>query len=134
MLGTHLLNVTLSPLMKSGNCPATCSIYAMLKNLLKEREEGMHHVKKEKLKRLKDSANQEEVDRGKPPTRSAFSSAASAELCFFCERPATKYGPPLSQVQTKELDETVRLAAIKMEDSKLLAKLAAGDMIAIEAM
>ena len=89
--------------------------------------------KKEKLQRIKDSAHPEKVDGGKPSTRSSFNSPASAEVCFFCELSATKYGPPLFEVCTKEVDEKVRLAAIKMEDTKLLAKLAAGDMIAIEA-
>lgn len=49
--------------------------------------------------------------------------------CFFCG----EQGNDLHQVLTLEVDRDVRQMAVQMQDSQLIAKLAAGDMVAIEA-
>ena len=51
--------------------------------------------------------------------------------CFFCNEPAGS--PDLHNASTYNVDTNVRKCALKLEDTALLAKLAAGDMIAIEA-
>ena len=63
-------------------------------------------------------------------TRSAHSYPQSTELtCFFCNEPAGSAG-----LHTYNIDANVRRCAVEVEDTALLAKLAAGDMIAIDAM
>ena len=53
------------------------------------------------------------------------------EICFFCDEPGGTAG--LHCACTHDINRKVRKCAIELEDSFLLAKLAAGDMIAIEA-
>ena len=53
------------------------------------------------------------------------------EVCFFCDDPGGTAG--LHCACTHDINRNVRKCAIKLEDSFLLAKLAAGDMIATEA-
>lgn len=65
-------------------------------------------------------------------TRSTNSHLESTDpLCFFCDEPAGSLD--LRKASTKNIDANVRRCAIELEDSSLLTKLAAGDMIAIEA-
>lgn len=65
-------------------------------------------------------------------TRSAYKHPKFAEpTCFFCDQPAGSEG--LHEAATQQLDKKVRQCAYDLEDTALLAKLAAGDMIAIEA-
>ena len=53
-------------------------------------------------------------------------------VCFFCDQ---KAGPPgLHNASTFGLDKTVRMYATKLRDTKLLAKLAPGDMVASTAI
>lgn len=52
-------------------------------------------------------------------------------LCFFCEKPAGSL--PLHVASVFDLDEHVQNCALELGDKSLLAKLSAGDMIAIEA-
>ena len=57
----------------------------------------------------------------------------STELtCFFCNEPAGSAG--LHKASTYNIDANVRRCAVEVEDTALLAKLAAGDMIAIDTM
>ena len=51
--------------------------------------------------------------------------------CLFCDQPAGSEG--LHEAATKQLDKKVRECACELQDTALLAKLAAGDIIAIEA-
>ncbi len=51
---------------------------------------------------------------------------------FFCDKEETKES--LTQAQTLGLDKRVRDAATQLQDEKILAKLSAGDMIAVEAV
>jgi hypothetical protein len=51
--------------------------------------------------------------------------------CFFCNQTAGK--EELRKASTFDLDQRVRKAALKLNRSDLLTKLAAGDMVAIEA-
>jgi hypothetical protein len=65
-------------------------------------------------------------------TQSAHRHLKTTEpLCFFCDHPAGSAG--LHEAATKNLDKKVRKCACDLEDTALLAKLAAGDMIATEA-
>ena len=52
-------------------------------------------------------------------------------MCFFCELPAGTEG--LHEASTLQVDRRVRDSASLLEDSLLLAKLSAGDMVALEA-
>ena len=64
--------------------------------------------------------------------RSVHSHPQSAEpICFFCNKPAGSAG--LHEALTYNIDTNVQRCALEIEDTALLAKLAAGDMIAIEA-
>jgi len=66
-------------------------------------------------------------------TRSAdCHSQSTNSTCFFCNEPAGS--ADLHKASTYNIDANVRQCAIELEDTALLAKLAAGDMIAIEAM
>ena len=51
--------------------------------------------------------------------------------CFFCEK--NDFASNLRLASTLELDKKVRECAILLNDSKLIAKLSTGDLIAIEA-
>ena len=55
----------------------------------------------------------------------------SENHCFFCDQ--TDNLRNLHTASTFEVDQKVRKCAVALKDSKLLAKLSAGDMIAIEA-
>jgi hypothetical protein len=68
-------------------------------------------------------------------TRSTQSHPKSTDLytaCFFCNEPAGSAG--LHKASTYNIDGNVRACALKVGDSALLTKLAAGDMIAIDAV
>ena len=62
-------------------------------------------------------------------------SVESVELnedrCFFCDEPAGS--ACLHNASTYDIDRKVRRCALELEDTSLLAKLAPGDMIAVEA-
>lgn len=68
-------------------------------------------------------------------TRSAFDSdnplRAKIPVCFFCDLPAGKKG--LHEVTMFDVDTRVKECALALSDHRLLAKLAVGDMIALEA-
>ena len=52
-------------------------------------------------------------------------------LCFFCDQEAGVAG--LHEVSTMGMDQTIRTYATELKDTNLLAKLAPGDMVALEA-
>jgi len=62
---------------------------------------------------------------------SANSLRAANPLCFFCDLPADE--ELLHSVTTFEVDRRVKECALVLSDNRLLAKLAVGDMIALEA-
>ena len=64
-------------------------------------------------------------------TRSAFSHTTSLDLFFFCNEPAGTTN--LHEASTHKLDMKERRCTLELEDRELLAKLSAGDMIALEA-
>ena len=75
-------------------------------------------------------ATEEQQSASTMQTRSAHSYPQSTELtCFFCNEPAGSAG-----LHTYNIDANVRRCAVEVEDTALLAKLAAGDMIVIDAM
>ena len=53
---------------------------------------------------------------------------SNSQICIFC-----KMGGELQEVSTFDVDRHIRFMAEELEDSTLLARIAAGDMIAIEA-
>ena len=52
-------------------------------------------------------------------------------MCFFCNDVAGPCG--LHKASTFVIDRSVRESAVRLKDTDLLAKLAGGDMVAIEA-
>ncbi len=68
-------------------------------------------------------------------TRASFDSRIDQkeQICFVCEKPSDSSGAGLHNASTYDIDSKVRKCALELEDSVLLAKLAAGDMIALEA-
>ena len=65
-------------------------------------------------------------------TRSAHIHPPNTEpICFFCNEPAGSAG--LHNASTYSIDTNVPRIALELQETALLAKLAAGDMIAIEA-
>ena len=52
-------------------------------------------------------------------------------MCIFCDNPAGSVG--LHKPSTFEVDFKVRTFATELSDTKLLVKLACGDMVAIDA-
>ena len=53
-------------------------------------------------------------------------------LCFFCDQPSSEK-ESLHEVMTLQVDSRVRKVATMTQDKRILAKLAGGDMVAIEA-
>ena len=65
-------------------------------------------------------------------TRSSHSIVDLKEAtCFFCDEPAGSAG--LHNASTYDIDKKVCQCAFELEDTALLAKLAPGDIIALEA-
>jgi len=73
-----------------------------------------------KRKRIADSSSQ---------ARKAKRKVSDQNVCIFCN----EQGNDLHQVVTLEVDRDVKEMAVQMNDSHLIAKLAGGDMVAIEA-
>ena len=63
---------------------------------------------------------------------SSVKCADEREQCFFCGAPA-KTAEPLHLASTFGLDARVRKCALELQDQNLLAKLSAGDIVALEA-
>lgn len=87
-----------------------------------------------KLQRLQNKS----TDEGKASASSAMLTRSSLgkvdlkdALCFLCDEPAGSEG--LHEASTYDIDMKVRRCAMELEDTALLAKLAPGDMIALEA-
>ena len=82
---------------------------------------------REKTYRLKNES-------AKPLSMQTRSSHESVELnedrCFFCDEPAGSAS--LHNVSTYDIDRRVHRCTLKLEDLLFLAKLAPGDMIALE--
>ncbi|KAG0715880.1 hypothetical protein GWK47_010917 [Chionoecetes opilio] len=88
----------------------------------------------EKRKKPPEDAADDSADSSKKFTRkSAGKKSASAETCFFCDKPAPEGESLTRKASTFGLDINVRKAAMKLQDKSLLAKLSAGDLIAQEA-
>ena len=74
-------------------------------------------------------AGQQQCSASTVHTRSIHSHPQPTEpTCFFCKEPAGSAG-----LHEYNIDVNVRRCALELEDTALLTKLAAGDMIAIEA-
>ena len=92
-----------------------------------------------KLDRLKKRASEPDIaNSGVTPVKlrrfsiqGAHATGQDVSLCFFCDRGAGIAG--LHDVTTMGMDQTVRMYATELQDTRLLAKLAPGDMVALEA-
>lgn len=88
----------------------------------------------EKRKKPPEDAADDSAHSSKKFTRkNAGEKIASAELCFFCDKPAADGASWTRKASTFGLDINVRKAAMKLQDQTLLAKLSSGDLIAQEA-
>ena len=97
-----------------------------------EEEEGINNKKEgdEKGSLQEEKCKQNEVSAMQ--TRSSHEIVDLKEAkCFLCDEAAGSAG--LHKVSTYDIDMRVRKCAMELEDSSLLAKLAPGDMIALEA-
>ena len=84
-------------------------------------------------KRKSEDANNSQNDLREKVTRSSVEvhkGQIQPSICFFCNR---FDGKTLHQVSTFQVDRRVRDVALFLNDKELLAKLSAGDMIAMEA-
>ena len=92
-----------------------------------------------KLDRLKKRASELDIaNSGVTPVKlrrfsiqGAHVTGHDVSLCFFCDRGAGIAG--LHDVTTMGMEQTVRMYATELQDTRLLAKLAPGDMVALEA-
>ena len=58
-----------------------------------------------------------------------FRKDEAADICFFCDKPATD-SKPLHKASTLDLDTRVRQCAVNVQDQRLIAKLSERDLIA----
>ena len=90
-------------------------------------------VKLERAKEKKRTIEEDGTDCPSPvKTRRDISPlpTTNKNICFFCEKP----GENLIKAETPNIDKRVRSYAEGLGDRKLIAKLSAGDMVAIDAM
>ena len=78
---------------------------------------------------VENNENREETKR--QPTRQSMSLYNFSPVCFFCEKDSSE--AKLHQCQTFQVHQKVLEIAHETADTKVLAKLSEGDMIAIEA-
>ena len=81
-------------------------------------------------KRKLAEASVDEAGRAVKSRRSSIDAASTKDYCFFCE-PGNQSN--LYQAETLKVDKKVRDCAVLLNDGKLIAKLSAGDMVALEA-
>ena len=82
-------------------------------------------------KQALDEQSRRELTTGQQQSASTMHPQSTEPTCF-CNEPAGSAG--LHKASTYNIDANVRRCALEVEDTALLAKLVAGDMIAIEAM
>jgi len=92
---------------------------------------------KMKLQRAEKRAQRRKQEAGDTPspvkTRGRHGSTnCSRNLCFYCDKTDGK--EPLHSAATENIDTTIRECATEFRNRKLLAKLAAGDVIALDAV
>ena len=110
----------------------------LLKNKASWHKSCKDKVNSTKLKRAQKRREQGEDATSHSPVKTRRTSLAgegrlneNESKCFFCNDVAGPSG--LHKTSTFEIDRSVRESAIKLKDTDLLAKLADGDMVAIEA-
>ena len=91
----------------------------------------LNNYDKTKLSRKRKALQQEKGETQANNTRRNISAENFSESCFFCKTGSTK--GTLHQCQTLQLDNRVRNIAHALCDTKLLAQLSEGDMVATEA-
>lgn len=77
-------------------------------------------------------AESEDAPLKKYTRRASVQALVETDHCFFCEKPG-KLSESLHQASTLGLYARVRQCALQLQDQSLLAKLSAGDLIALEA-
>ena len=87
----------------------------------------------EKRKKSQKEANDDNTGSLKKSTRKS-KKRAFIEACFFCDKPALDGKFLTRKASTFGLDMNVWKAAMKLQDKSLLAKLSAGDLIALNAL
>ena len=80
-----------------------------------------------KLERAK-VKRQNEGDKSFEDSRYSNRQKSNSQICIFCEM-----GGELHEVSTFDVDRYIRVMPAELEDSTLLVRIAAGDLIAIEA-
>ena len=109
----------------------------LLKNKASWHKSCKDKVNSTKLKRAQKRRKQEDATSHSPVKTRRTSLVGEGRpnenesKCFFCNNVAGPSG--LHKASTFEIDRSVRESAIKLKDTDLLAKLAGGDMVAIEA-
>ena len=89
-------------------------------------KQALQRVSRKQTKRRSQNAGTSGVQ-----TRLAFSHTTALDHCFFCNEPGGTTN--LHETSTYQSDMKVRRCALQLEDRKLLVKLSAGNMIALEA-
>ena len=94
----------------------------------------LQRAKKRQKSKVASDTEETEADEGtsKSPIKARRSSAPSyvpEKHCFFCDKAGD-----LHAVTTLEVDQKVRECVLQLKDNRLIAKLSAGDLIAIDAM
>jgi hypothetical protein len=84
-------------------------------------------------KRLSSLSEEKYVRAKKYTCKSVQLSSRSSLLCFFCNKSTGESKEPLHSVSTMGMDNRVRQIALDLQEERLLAKLSAGDMIALDA-
>lgn len=82
-----------------------------------------------KLDRAQQKIKRKSTADSSSQAKKAKRQVSDQNVCIFCD----EQGNDLHQVLTLEVDRDVKEMAVQMKDSQLIGKLAAGDMVAIEA-
>lgn len=89
-----------------------------------------NNLKLQRAEKRKQSSNDTSSSSKVTRLSSSGASVTKNTSCFFCDQSS----PPLHQVSTFILDKRVRQCALELQDTVLLAKLSAGDLISQEAV
>ena len=90
-----------------------------------DKTKAKRHIKKRKMD------SEAETSGEKLKTRSSFNKVSNQHTCFFCNKEDSENN--FVNTQTTGIHEKVFAAALKLSDTKLLAKLSEGDMFARDA-
>ena len=103
------------------------SKYAVYHKKCRNKYDNQHFERAQKRQKSSTEANNSSLPIPSTKTRSHFK---TFNKCFPCSAISKE---SLHQVQTFKLDQRVRIAAERLMDEELLAKLSEGDLVATEA-